>query len=1112
MRILLNNKFLGLLMTILLLCTPIGNSIVAFAITEYDGEANINNINKLTEGKIETDSTSESKAVSKQEISIEVSDTKTFINTPIDPKKMIISATDEDGLPIPYDEIVISGSQNIDFTKFGIYKIGFSYKNSPEVFAILTVSEGAQIVALKETYTGLVGLGIRKEHLVNIAKSISGTTTNYDDVKIKGENEYGQEIDLNNPSEGSYDITATYEDVNTKFKIIIQTETKAELVLREYEKEVDLAEQSVINQLVNDPLSFISSMKDVDGSEMTVTPNVVKVTTNLKNGELDIGEYFIKYEGSNGITQTLTINFTSKHIKLEVQDATFKLGEPFERSRVLVSAIDAAGKKMDVNSSKIKQEGTVNTGVTGEYTIAFKYRGVEATATVTVEDDESNQFILDEKKLTRYQNDRWNHEELVIGGSYQGETIDKKNVTYEYDHSKVDTVGEFILTLSYKEMQQEVTITVLEDISFIEGIYDVETYSGLYTEPFSHIKFHAPDGKTLNGTSMFYSNANQTKYNAKVTSKLIEGNVSTNTWAVQYFEGQQGIVEYTITYRNKIAGSFKLTVNKDQKKVTTKNSTLVINEDKWSLYDNVESVTDYKGDPVDFKKLNVEGTVPTNSNNYVNKIGRHQVKYIYTPSYPNNKSVSSTAEINVINSAAEINMRDITVYHGDTWDVRDHFVSGLTNKGELLTTEAIGNNENDLVNYTIKNSQGEFVDNVDTKKNGIYTITYNYSTVSVTANLRVVSFEPTIKAHDSSIYVNSSWKPADNFDGGYAENGKRLSIEDITVNPSKIDTTSPSVTEVTYVYKDVVRKISVTVKERALSINVHDIEIPIKSEWTPEDNFDGASNSNGDAVPFNDLDVTIRNSKNEEINEVDTSKIDNYTITYLYEEEPGVSTQSEAKLTVYSLAELHLEDKVIIPIYEDWNPAVAFIGARTPDGKIIEDWKDIEDDIEIIGEVDTSRIGTYDVEYRYENISKNVKVKIDATKLISVTIPVEIVFGTKHSGKEIESKKYEIRNNSDEVVTKVSLEKFTKDKSSTRLLESDDPDPIAIEKAARINLITSDNMLISSLTEKTKNKDLVILNPKKTEEIEINGKYFGDLSHTEIVKYNMRLKFAHSYE
>jgi len=1101
-------------MTTLLVCTIIGNSIGAFAITEYeyDGEENIDTINKLTEGNIEPDSMSESREAQKQEVSINVSDTKTFINKPLDPKEMIISATDEDGLPIPYDEIEISGSQNIDFTKFGIYKIGFSYKDSPEVFAILTVSEGAQIVALKDTYTGLVGLEIRKDHLVSIVKSISGTTINYDDVKIDGKNEYGQEINLNNPSEGLYDITATYEDVNTTFRIIIQTETKAELVLREYEKDVDLSERSVIDKLVSDPLSFVSSMKDVDGSEMTVTPNVIKVTTNLKKDEPNIGEYFIKYQGSNGITQTMTIHLTSKYIKLEVQDATLKLGGPFERNMVLTSAINADGKNMNVNDSNIKQEGTVNTGAPGKYTITFKYRGVEATAIVTVEEDESNQFILDENKLTRYQNDRWNHEELVGGGSYQGEAIDKKNVTYEYDQSKVDTIGEFILILSYKEMKKEVTITVLEDVSSIEGISDVETYSGLYTEMYGHIKFHTPDGRTINGTSMFYGPENQTQYNAQVTAKLIEGNVTTSTWPVNYFVGQQGIVEYTITYRNKIAGSFKLTVNKDQKQVTTKNSKLVINEDTWSLYDNVESVTDYKGDPVDFTKLDVEGTVPTDSNNYVNKIGRYKVKYIYTPSYPNNKAVSSTSEINVINSAAEINMRDITVYHGETWDVRDHFVSGLTNKGELLTKEDIGNGDNDLVKYTIKNSEGKFVDNVDTQNNGIYTITYSYSTVKVEASLRVVTFEPTINAHDSSVYVNSSWVPEDNFDGGYAANGKRLSIEDIKVNPSKIDTTSPSVTKVSYVYKDVIKTISVTVKERALSINVHDLKIPIKSEWTPEDNFDSASNSNGDEVSFNDLDVTIRNSKNEKINEVDTSKIDNYTITYLYEEEPGVSVESEAKLTVYSLAELQLADKVTIPIYEDWDPAVAFIGARTPDGKIIKDWKDIEDDIEIIGEVDTSRIGTYDVVYKYENISQEVQVKIDATKLISVTIPVEIVFGTKDSDKEIESKKYEIKNNSDEVVTKVSLENFTKDKSSTRLLESDDPDPIAIENAARINLITSENMLISSLTEKTKNKDLVTLNPKTTEEFEINGKYFGDISNTEIVKYNMRLKFAHSYE
>lgn len=130
-----------------------------------------------------------------------------------------------------------------------------------------------------------------------------------------------------------------------------------------------------------------------------------------------------------------------------------------------------------------------------------------------------------------------------------------------------------------------------------------------------------------------------------------------------------------------------------------------------------------------------------------------------------------------------------------------------------------------------------------------------------------------------------------------------------------------------------------------------------------------------------------------------------------------------------------------------------------------------------------------------------------ADKLINVTIPIEMVFGTYDNDNLIQSKPYVIKNNSSEVDLQVNLEKFDKVSSDIQLLPVNTPDPTQKEASARLNLAVGDKDGIPGLTEETKDKELIYLSSGQNTSLELTGKYFGDPKERYKVEYNMMLKF-----
>lgn len=226
----------------------------------------------------------------------------------------------------------------------------------------------------------------------------------------------------------------------------------------------------------------------------------------------------------------------------------------------------------------------------------------------------------------------------------------------------------------------------------------------------------------------------------------------------------------------------------------------------------------------------------------------------------------------------------------------ESLIPPIPNYGTLggeYSTEAI-----DIPGYSLievpENASGTYTDedqlvNYIYKQNPIvgaipYTVTTNNNkTISGYAYVNVTDkAQAEIKAKDSTIYVGDSWSPEDNFVNAIDENGMLISkfdSEKIEVSGT-VDITQSGTYDITYKCGGASAKATVTVKDREVEdqciIHVHDSTLKIGDAWSPEDNFDDATDAVGNSEEFSDIIVD---------GSVNTTKAGTYEVTYTIPEE-----------------------------------------------------------------------------------------------------------------------------------------------------------------------------------------------------------------------------------
>lgn len=208
-----------------------------------------------------------------------------------------------------------------------------------------------------------------------------------------------------------------------------------------------------------------------------------------------------------------------------------------------------------------------------------------------------------------------------------------------------------------------------------------------------------------------------------------------------------------------------LTKTIDHSRLQVKDTTIYVG-DKWKPEDNFVSATDKTGQDVPFEKIDVQGTVN------VDKIGDYKIVY-------KNGTKEAKAIVHVRDDS-RLQVKDSTIYVGDSWKPEENFVSATDKTGQDVPFEKI----------TVSGQ-------VDTSKAGVYPIVYSYEGKEETAHVTVKPDQSKLEVKDTTIYVGDSWKPEDNFVSATDRDGHAISFDKVQVK-GEVDTKKTGEYQISY--------------------------------------------------------------------------------------------------------------------------------------------------------------------------------------------------------------------------------------------------------------------------------------------------------------------------
>ena len=325
-----------------------------------------------------------------------------------------------------------------------------------------------------------------------------------------------------------------------------------------------------------------------------------------------------------------------------------------------------------------------------------------------------------------------------------------------------------------------------------------------------------------------------------------------------------------------------LTKTIDHSRLQVKDSTIYVG-DSWKPEENFISATDKTGQDVPFEKITVSGQVDTS------KAGVYPIVYSY-------EGKEETAHVTVKPDQSKLEVKDTTIYVGDSWKPEDNFVSATDKTGQDVPFEKID------VQGTV---------NVD--KIGDYEIVYKNGTKEAKAIVHVRD-DSRLQVKDTTIYVGDSWKPEENFVSATDKTGQDVPFEKITVS-GQVDNTKAGVYPIVYSYEGKEETAHVTVKPDQSKLEVKDTTIYVGDKWKPEDNFVSATDRDGHAISFDKVQVKGK---------VDTKKTGEYQISYttepVNETKPAVQSRlfsmfsNETPRQLTTVATVHVIDRNPTPL------------------------------------------------------------------------------------------------------------------------------------------------------------------------------------------------------
>ncbi|HAZ6779056.1 TPA: DUF5011 domain-containing protein [Enterococcus faecalis] len=664
-----------------------------------------------------------------------------------------------------------------------------------------------------------------------------------------------------------------------------------------------------------------------------MTPNspgypTITFDENTNSYTFDFGKtnkrYIIEYKNANGWIDvpTLSITGTAKEPQSNNNEGSASVSVQNEALDIL-SATQAANptlknvtkttvttKNIDNKTHRVKNptieltpKGTTNAQIDLN---SITVKGVPEDAYSLEKTTNGAKVIFKDYTLTENITIEYNTVSANAGQIYTETTIDSETLDQMSANKKKVTTAP--ITLKFSEGDAEGIVYLATATFYTHNIEDEN-------QAIAKVSFELIDNVTHTATEFTTDEKGQYSFDAIMTGDY--------TLRVTNVPQEYSVDEEYLTGKAiklvKGDNQLKIPLTKtiDHSRLQVKDTTIYVG-DSWKPEENFVSATDKTGQDVPFEKIDVQGTVN------VDKIGDYEIVY-------KNGTKEAKAIVHVRDDS-RLQVKDTTIYVGDSWEAEENFVSATDKTGQDVPFEKI----------TVSGQ-------VDNTKAGIYPIIYSYEGKEETAHVTVKADQSKLEVKDTTIYVGDKWEAEDNFVSATDKTGQDVPFEKIdvqgTVNVDKIG-------DYEIVYKNGTKEAKAIVHVRDDSrLQVKDTTIYVGDSWKPEENFVSATDKTSQDVPFEKITVS---------GQVDTSKAGVYPIVYSYE-----GKEETAHVTVKpDQSKLEVKDTTIY-VGDSWKPEDNFVSATDRDGHAIS-----FDKVQVKGEVDTKKTGEYQISYTTEPVNE----------------------------------------------------------------------------------------------------------------------------------------------
>ena len=488
--------------------------------------------------------------------------------------------------------------------------------------------------------------------------------------------------------------------------------------------------------------------KNIDNKTHRVKNPTIELTPKgTTNAQIDLNSITVKGVPEDAYSLEKTTNgakiifkdYTlTENITIEYNTVSANAGQIYTETTIdseTLNQMSASKKKVTTAPITLKfSEGDAE-GIVYLATATFYTHNVEdenqAIAKVSFElidnvTHTATEFTTDEKGQYSF--------DAIMTGDY---TLRVTNVPQEYSVDEEYLTGKAI-KLVKGDNQLKIPLTKTIDHSRLQ-VKDTTIYVGDSWKPEEN----------------FVSATDKTGQDVPFEKITVSGQVDTS---------KAGVYPIVYSYEGK-EETANVTVKADQSKLEVKDTTIYVG-DKWKPEDNFVSATDKTGQDVPFEKIDVQGTVN------VDKIGDYEIVY-------KNGTKEAKAIVHVRDDS-RLQVKDTTIYVGDSWKPEENFVSATDKTGQDVPFEKI----------TVSGQ-------VDTSKAGVYPIVYSYEGKEETANVTVKADQSKLEVKDTTIYVGDKWKPEDNFVSATDRDGHAISFDKVQVK-GEVDTKKTGEYQISY--------------------------------------------------------------------------------------------------------------------------------------------------------------------------------------------------------------------------------------------------------------------------------------------------------------------------